>query len=82
MKKETQYGLSDVFVYAKGLIYCSVCAQEEMPCSEIERITNLINPTGVHPWIISSENFNDGSINPNKCEKYPNEKRLHYLLNC
>lgn len=84
MKKEEkkEYGLSNVFVYANGLISCSVCAPEDMSCEEVERITNLSNPSGVAPWRISPEKFRGGAENPHKCEKYPEEKRLHYLLNC
>ena len=81
MKNKT-WGLSDVFVYSNGLIFCSVCAPTDMSETEMERITNIINPSGVNLWKISEENFSDGIKNPHKCEKYPNEDRLHYLMNC
>lgn len=81
-KQEKEYGESDVFVYASGIVFCSVCAPENMSRSEVERLVNMQNPSGVTPWKISEERFATGEENPHKCEKYDQEKRLHYLLNC
>ena len=80
--KEKEWGLSELFVYSNGWAFCSVCVPGDMPRSEIERITNI--QTGVHCWEISSskENFKDNLQNPLKCKHYPEENRLHYLLNC
>jgi hypothetical protein len=73
---------TDVFVYASGLIYCSACAPEDMPKEEVEKLVNLINPSGVSNWTIAEEPFADGKPNPSKCDKYSSENRLHHLLSC
>ena len=73
---------SDLFVYANGLVYCSVCCPKEMPQMDVERFTNTNNPSGVNSWTVVNNDFDDGSKNPHQCEKYPKEQRLHYLLSC
>ena len=74
---------TDLFVYSNGLIFNSVCVPENMPLKKIEQLTNKNNPSGVMDWKISEDKeFIDGTPMPNKCDKYPQEKRLHYLLNC
>ena len=78
-----QFYNTDLFVYASGLVCNSVCVPEDMPTEKIEELTNNQNPSGVTPWKISEDKtFADGNPQPNKCDKYPQEKRLHYLLNC
>ena len=78
-----QFYNTDLFIYAKGLICCSACVPFDMPKIIVEEFANIQNPTGVTPWKISkSKTFADGTPQPIKCEKYPKEKRLHYLLNC
>ena len=70
-----------VFMYAGGLVSCSVCVPKGMPRVEIEKEVNSINPTGISSqWGISSEAFRDGSENPCACDKDPD--RSHYLLHC
>ena len=81
---EKQFYDTDLFVYASGLPVCSVCIPEDMPEDRMEELTNKQNPTGVDSkWKVSKDKeFVSGEPMPNKCEKYPQEKRLHYLLNC
>ena len=74
--------MSDVQVYANGIVCCSVCAPEGMPVELIEEEVNLNNPTGISsPWRVSDdEAFATGEPHPHPCEQVPG--RLHYLLNC
>lgn len=69
-------------IYAKGLVYCSVCAPNGMTVKEVERKVNIYNPTGVSSrWKISpNKTFKDGLTNPCKCEN--DSSKLHYLCVC
>lgn len=74
---------TDVFVYSSGLVHCSACAPDDMPRIKVEELVNLHNPSGVTPWRISEDKeFAGGGEMPGKCDKYPTESRLHYLLSC
>ncbi|MDD4026998.1 MAG: hypothetical protein PHO75_02300 [Candidatus Shapirobacteria bacterium] len=70
-----------VIIYNKGLCYCSVCVPKAMKSKDIEKITNIMNPTGItSQWKIDKENFKGGEKNPCECDTDPNRK--HYLLKC
>lgn len=69
-----------VIIYSTGLVYCSVCAPKDFTAKEVEDAVNEQDPLlGDSRWIVSSEDFKDGSKNPHICEK--DDKKLHYLLN-
>lgn len=69
-----------VSIYARGLVYVSVCAHKDMPIEEVEKEVNDKYPSGVGPWKKSKENFADGSPNPHGCEDGGDS--IHYLLSC
>ncbi len=67
--------------YAVGLVFASVCAEEDVGKAQVESTTNRLYPTGVGPWRISDESsFESGEPNPHPCEDNP--QRLHWLLAC
>jgi hypothetical protein len=70
------------FVYANGLVHCSVCVNHNMTISTIEDVVNDENPTGTeNRWHVdNAPTFADGSPNPHPCEREP--FRLHYLMVC
>lgn len=69
----------DLTIYSAGLLYCSVCT--DAPVTEMINTVNEHNPSGTADgWRVSSDNFEDGSINPSACDKKP--KHYHYLLSC
>ena len=73
--------MKKVEIYANGLVYCSVCVEKDLTIEEIEKEVNLQNFTGIYSnWKISESKFEDGSENPQICEKDNN--RIHYLLSC
>lgn len=88
MGQTAEYGLDDIDIYTWGLCYASVCVPRDMPRDEIERLTNLKNPTGISsPWVISTDTHfrrdKDGDVKPNPCPCSRNaESHLHYLLIC
>ena len=68
-------------IYATGIVCLSVCAENDIPISEVEAYANKETPTGItHGWEKAGENFADGSPNPCPCNE--DATRLHYLLNC
>jgi hypothetical protein len=68
-------------IYASGLCYSSVCADREMPLSEITEILNSENPTGINTrWELSDEDFRCGESNPCRCTE--DDSRVHYLFSC
>ena len=70
-----------VSIYARGLVFCSVCVHKDMPIEEVEKIVNEQYPSGIKSkWKKSKENFANGSPNPHGCEDGGNS--IHYLLNC
>jgi len=73
--------LIDIEIYSSGICKCSACVPKDMEHSEIERLVNLKNSTGISSkWRISSEPFGDDHSNPCVCNM--NSDRLHYLLEC
>ncbi len=72
----------DVYIYANGLVVCSVCVPKGMERSVIEKQVNAINPTGIkYKWKIAKDShFKTGQSMPCQCEQDPD--RLHYLLEC
>lgn len=73
--------MSDVVVYANGLVRCSVCAPRSLTPQEVEQATNAVNPTGIDSgWRISdAAAFADGTSNPAACH---DADRTHYLMEC
>lgn len=73
--------MSNIDIYLKGLIHCSVCAPKEMPVAELEAAVNTKCPTGIaSSWVRSELAFKSGEPNPCACNK--DSGRLHYLMNC
>lgn len=73
--------MTDVNVYAGGVVCCSVCVPREMPREQVETEVSEENPTGLdHGWKISDEPFSDEQPNPHPCER--DAERLHYLMVC
>jgi hypothetical protein len=72
--------MSDIAVYAVGLVHCSVCYPAGMDEDEILRDVNLRTPTGLdHEWEFSGkETFSGGQPNPCPCDTDPS--REHRLL--
>lgn len=74
---------TDVEVYSYiGLVHCSICVPKDMPIEEVERVVNILNPTGLEwGWTVSEEtHFNDGYTNPCPCEHDSN--KVHRLMDC
>ena len=68
-------------IYAEGIVCLSVCAEKDIPISEVEDYANKETPTGInHGWVKADRNFEDGSLNPCPCDN--DNGRVHYLLNC
>ena len=74
--------MTDITIYSKGPVSCSVCVPTSSTRQEIEDAVNAENPTGIdRKWHISSDaTFKTGEKNPHQCEK--DAHRIHYLLNC
>ena len=74
--------MSDIEIYARGLVCCSVCAPADMPKDEIKAQVNKENPTGIESqWDFSEDpTFKGGEPNPAPCNR--GLGRLHYLMNC
>lgn len=72
-----------VYVYASGLLSCSVCAPSTMTAEEVAVVVNSLHPTGIDSgWRKSSDTtFASGQPNPCPCDREP-ERRQHWLLNC
>jgi hypothetical protein len=70
------------YVYSKGLIHCSACADENATKEQVADDVNRKYPTGVSsPWAVSDATaFADGKLNGCPCEDAPN--RRHWLLSC
>lgn len=66
-----------------GLCYLSVCAENDIPLSEITNFVNASYPTGIKTkWTFAKDApFEDGTPNPVMCNMYP-EARTHYLFYC
>lgn len=71
----------EVYLYL-GIVHCSICCPEDMPIKEVERIVNLLNPTGISSdWEVSQEtHFATGHRNPCPCEHDSN--KVHRLMVC
>lgn len=73
---------TDIFIYAEGPVYLSICAPVTMPRADVEARANQKRPTGVKSkWTIADEKFRNGDDNPRPCEVF-SETRVHYLLWC
>ena len=73
--------MEKIKIYAYGLCYCSICADENLSINEINDYINAHNPTGINSkWKKTEEDFRDGTMNPHSCETEKN--RLHYLFVC
>lgn len=73
--------MSQIYIYANGLVCCSVCAPADMAIEEVTQLVNEQNPTGIHPWHLSADvTFANGEPMPKPCEL--NGQRVHYLFNC
>lgn len=73
---------NEVWVYAAGIITCSVCAPGGMDRDVIERQVNHKVPTGIpSKWRITDEtHFRTGETMPGDCPDAPGRK--HWLLHC
>lgn len=67
-------------VYAMGVVHASVCAPRDMEVAEMLARVNSEHPTGVGPWVLSSQPFADGTPNPTDCDDH--KENIHYLLEC
>lgn len=75
------FGVRDVTIYSKGLVYVSACAASELTKEQVEEYVNRYHPTGVSSqWTVSDERFRTGEPNPCPCESSPH--RTHWLLTC
>ena len=74
--------MSEINIYAAGLMAMSLCAPKDMSKEGIEHLANLEHPTGIpSQWKISEgETFADGTPMPAPCEN--DGGRLHWLLQC
>lgn len=70
-------------VYSLGhsLVSFAVCAPAAMDAGEVEVRANIMNPTGIGPWLHDTEPPSDGGPNPRPCPDMP-EARRHWLLVC
>lgn len=73
---------NEVWVYAIGILTCSVCAPGGMDRDVVARQVNAKTPTGISSrWRISSDtHFKSGETMPCTCQDAPNRK--HWLLEC
>jgi hypothetical protein len=67
-------------LYSVGLCYASACAPGDAGRDDVEMAANRIAPTGIAPWRVADEPFQDGAANPHACED--DETRKHWLLWC
>lgn len=74
---------SDCFIYANGIVHCSVCVPKRWTAEMIEKEVNEISPTGIsYSWKISKDTkFNSGEPMPCPCNDSATE-RMHWLLEC
>ena len=74
--------MSDVNVYAVGLLVASACAPAEMTPEEVAKEASIVEPTGLdHGWTASAyAAFRTGQPNPSPCDM--DESRKHHLLEC
>ena len=71
----------DVEVYASGMIYCSVCADETLSGKDVAARVEATSPAGTeYGWEVAEEDFRTGEENPHPCEDA--EGRRHWLLIC
>jgi hypothetical protein len=73
---------NEVWVYATGVLTCSVCAPGGMEREVVERQVNHKNPTGISAkWQISDQtHFRTGETMPCDCPDATGRK--HWLLHC
>ncbi len=74
---------NEVIPYSVGPLSASVCADNSLTPDEVERIFNLVSPSGTtNGWKISEDTyFAQGKPNPCPCDQHP-ETRKHYLFEC
>lgn len=72
----------DFEIYVRGVVFMSVCVDDDMPIEQIERCANQKSPSGISSeWKISEEpTFSGGEPNPSPCPDKPGH--THYLLSC
>ena len=72
-----------VFIYAQGLVHCSVCAPKHFTASEVEKAVNRQLPTGISSrWEVSDDKtFVTGEENGGIVHCSKGETR-HWLLSC
>lgn len=74
--------MSDVRVYAMGLISLAACAPAEMTGEQVAAEVNTEAPTGISSqWQPSEEPFEGQDANPIPCNHEP-EARCHWLMEC
>lgn len=73
---------NEVWVYAVGILSCSVCAPGGMDRDVVARQVNAKTPTGISSkWRISEDtHFVTGETMPCTCQDAPDRK--HWLLAC
>lgn len=69
---------SDIYVLAAGIVYTSVCSAWDD--AEVEDWVNSEYPTGTNPWVVTDENFADGTPNHSQCPDLKTHR--HILLSC
>jgi hypothetical protein len=71
---------SDEFtIYSTGVVYASVCSS--LSAEDTAQRLNTEMPSGVQPWKLADEPFNNGAPNPCLCDRNPKTHK-HYLFNC
>jgi hypothetical protein len=74
---------NNVFQVQWGLVYKVVCAPHWMPVSEVERITNEKDPTGISsPWRLAEPPQEGVWQGTNQLDCPECAGRKHYLMNC
>jgi len=77
---ETMPVFDDVVCYAIGLCSMSACVKKGLGKVEIERQANAYHSTGISRWVITGDDFADGT--PSPCPCHTHSEREHYLLHC
>lgn len=74
--------MSEVIVYRRGLLCCSVCAPVEMAAADVAAEAERTCPAGTEMgWQVSTDTaFHTGEAIPCPCNKLPG--RQHWLLDC
>lgn len=75
--------MDKVIPYSIGIFSASVCADNGLTPTEVEKEFNRSSPAGTtNGWKLSDDtHFKQGKTNPCPCDKFP-ETRTHYLFNC